>query len=130
MNQLVWILVAGLVAALVLQGLLLRRAHRRQLAHQQVVLQKTSYALNSKLEKTKQQIGQLQGELSSARLQVKRLGKPDAKLSAQAERALARQALERELDDATSATQRELPADGFADTQPAAPTHFGSLLMQ
>lgn len=123
MNQLPWILVAGLAVALVAQGLVLRRAHRRRVAFQASVLQRSQLAMNNRLDKTKQQIGQLQGELSAARLQIARLDRQVA--SAVPSRAAARETLERTLDDDAIATRRALPPDGFADTQPA-----DSLLLQ
>jgi HAMP domain-containing protein len=126
MTELSYLLAAGLGVALVLQGVLLRRVHRRKLARQQVVLQRTQHALNSKLEKTKAQIGQLQGELSAVRSQLKRASKAGGAPVAAAEDA--KRALERELDAAPP--RRTLPVDGFADTQPAPGTQFGSLLLQ
>jgi len=125
MTELSYLLAAGLAVALVLQGVLLRRGHRRKLARQQVVLQRTQHALNSKLEKTKAQIGQLQGELSAARSQLKRVAKASGPTPSTDE---TRRSLERELDAA--APRRTLPVDGFADTQPAPGTQFGSLLLQ
>lgn len=126
MNLFPWILVAGLVAALVVQWVVLRTAHRRHLGVQQDVLQRTQYALNSKVDKAKQQIGQLQNDLSAARLQIKRLGKQGA---AQPDSAVLRRALERDLDETTE-RRHALSADGFADTQPAYDTQHGSLLLQ
>ena len=125
MNHLLWILVAGLAAALVAQGLVLRRAYRRQLAFQASVLHRSQLAMNNRLDKTKHQIGQLQTELSTARLQIKRL---DKQAAAMPSRAVVREQLERSLDD-DAAPRRRLPVDGFADTQPADTCH-GSLLMQ
>jgi TolA-binding protein len=126
MNELSWILVAGLAAALVVQSLALRRSHRRQLAFQASVLQRSQLAMNNRLEKTKHQIGQLQTELSSARLQIKRL---DKQVATAPSRAVTREKLERSLDDDATVSRRGVPADGFADTQPADTCH-GSLLMQ
>jgi HAMP domain-containing protein len=125
MPDFLWILVAALTAALVVQGVVMHRLHRRKLAHQQVVLQRTSHALNSKLEKTKAQIGQLQGELSAVRSQLKRAAKAAGAAPAAED---TKRALERDLDAAPAS--RALPIDGFADTQPAPGTQFGSLLLQ
>jgi len=122
MNQLPWILVAGLAIALVAQGLVLRRAHRRRMAFQASVLQRSQLAMNNRLDKTRQQIGQLQSELSAARLQITRLGRQVATAPS---RAAVREKLERSLDDDAIATRGALPPDGFADTQPA-----DSLLLQ
>lgn len=127
MGQFVWILVAAVVVSLALQGVLLHVIHRRQLAVQQAVLQRTQQALSSRLEKTKHQIGQLQIDLSEARQQLKRAGRESTAVH---DRSPARQALERELDDAP-ATRSSLPIDGFADTQPSAQdTQYGNLLLQ
>lgn len=127
MTQFLWILVATLGASLVIQAALLRRTFRHRLAVQAAVLQRSQHAMNGKLDKTKRQIGQLQIDLSAARLQLKQLGRPTASAPASA---VARQALERELDDASTSRQT-LPVDGFADTQPAPHnTQFGSLLLQ
>ncbi len=126
MNELPWILVAGLAAALVAQGIVMRRAHRRQMAFQASVLHRSQLAMNNKLLKTKQQIGHLQGELSAARLQMKRLDRAPAAAPAHA---IVREQLERRLDAGEAALRRRLPSDGFADTQPADTCH-GSLLMQ
>lgn len=126
MNLILWSLVATLVAALVLQGVALRLAHRRKLTALQSVLQRSQLAMDNRLEKAKRQIGQLQIDLSAARQQLKRPGRPVTTVPT-----LARQALERELDDDVSAARRHGPIDGFADTQPAPQyTQHGSLLMQ
>jgi septal ring factor EnvC (AmiA/AmiB activator) len=128
MNQLSWILLISLGAALLAQGLVMRRAQRRQLAAQQAVLLRTQQAMNDRLDKTKQQIGQLQKDLSAARLQLRQLGKSAA--ASEQDHANSKRALERELDAAT-ASRHDLPIDGFADTQPALPvTQHGSLLLQ
>jgi TolA-binding protein len=126
MTELLWTLIAGLGAALVLQGVMLRRVHRRKLAHQQVVLQRTQHALNSKLEKTKSQITQLQSDLSTVRSQLERQTRRGTPAAANTP---SKQDIERQLDEATAA-RRTLPVDGFADTQPASSTQFGSLLLQ
>jgi hypothetical protein len=126
MTQLMWILVAGMAAALVVQGLVLRRVHRRQMAFQASVLHRSQLAMNNRLDKTKRQIGQLQTELSAARLQIKRLDKQAAAVPS---RVIVRETLERSLDDDAAISRGRLPTDGFADTQPA-DTCQGSLLMQ
>jgi hypothetical protein len=127
MNLLPWILVIALGAGLIVQGVVLRNAHRRRLALQQAVLAKSQLAMNGKLDKTKQQISQLQTDLSQARMQLKRASRQDVAVPL---RAVSRQSLERDLDD-TTASRYALPMDGFADTQPASPdTQHGSLLLQ
>lgn len=127
MNLLPWLLVIGLGAGLVLQSVLLRNAHRRRLAVQHAVLAKTQQAMNGKLDKTKQQISQLQNDLSQARMLLKRASRPGTVVPL---RTVSRQALERDLDQ-TTASRYALPPDGFADTQPASPdTQHGSLLLQ
>jgi hypothetical protein len=130
MNALVmiWTLAAVFGAALILQHALVRNAHRRRLARQQARHQQVQQTMNQQLEQTKRQIGQLQNDLAAARTQLRQLGAGDAG-SAQG-RSNARQALEREMDDAP-ASRFPLPADGFADTQPLPPdTRSASLLLQ
>lgn len=128
MSTAFWILAIVLSASLVVQGVVLRIVHRRKLARQHARQLQLEQSLNSKIEQTKRQIGQLQTDLAAARRQIKQLGKttvrPVPDLAAD------RQALERELDDAPVSRQ-PLPANGFADTRPAPQvTQFGSLLFQ
>ena len=93
---------------------------------QRAVLQRTQQALNSRLEKTKHQIGQLQIDLSEARLQLKRLGRETASVRASP----VRQVLEHELDEIPAA-RSSLPINGFADTQPSQQdTQYGNLLLE
>jgi Skp family chaperone for outer membrane proteins len=123
-----WILAIVLSASLVLQGVVLRIVHRRKVARQHARQLQLEQAMNSKIEQTKRQIGQLQTDLAAARRQIKQLGKGSAQPAA--DLAGGRQALERELDDAPFSRQ-PLPANGFADTRPAPQvTQFGSLLFQ
>ena len=116
MNTILWILAIVLGASLVLQGIVLRNAYRRKLAMQQALQLQFQQEMNGRLEQTKRQIGQLQSDLAAARQQLKQLGKGDAALVRDS--SPARQALERELDEAT-ALRQSLPVDGFADTLPS-----------
>lgn len=125
MNTILWSLVSGLAIALVLQGFLMRASYRRKAAALLARQSKFEEAANGRLEQTKRQVAKLQSDLAAARLQLRQLGKSHAVVPAAAP---AREALERELDDASSRESRT-PGDGFADTQPS-PTSYGSLLMQ
>lgn len=126
MNTLLWI--AVVVLCLVLQGIVLHLAYRRKFASHQAARLKIQQTLNGKLEQTKRQIGQLQSDLKTARQQLKLLGRNAAELVR--DDSEARQALERELDDATS-LRSSLPLHGFADTQPTPQdTQNGSLLLR
>ena len=112
---------------LVLQGIVLHLAYRRKFASHQAARLKIQQTLNGKLEQTKRQIGQLQSDLKMARQQLKLLGRNGRVGAGHSE---ARQALERELDEATS-LRRSLPLHGFADTQPTPQdTQNGSLLLR
>jgi septal ring factor EnvC (AmiA/AmiB activator) len=128
MNTYLAIVAVALGAALIVQGVVLRAAFRRKLAIVQARHAQAQKDANVKVEHGKRQVGRLQTELSAARLQIRRLGKNAA--PAVRDTAAARQALERELDDAT-ASRHSLPVDGFADTQVSAhDTEHGSLLLQ
>jgi hypothetical protein len=136
MNTLVWVLVAGLSLALVAQGLLMRASCRRKVAAAQARQSKSEEAANGRLEQTKRQVAKLQSDLAAARLQLKQLSRPHPAAHAAAAAPAApaatpsREALERELDRAESSRAQQPAGDGFADTQPAVTTQFGSLLMQ
>jgi len=109
-----------IVLCLVLQGIVLHIAYRRKFAAEQTIQQAArlhfQQAMNGKLEQTKRQIRQLQSDLKTARQQLQQHGTNDAaSVRGDSE---ARQALERELDNATS-LRSSLPLHGFADTQPA-----------
>jgi hypothetical protein len=121
-----WVLAIVLGASLILQGFVLRIAHRRKAARQHARHLQAEQAMNGKIEQTKRQIGQLQSDLAAARRQIKQLGK--GSVQPMPDLAAGRLALERELDDAPS-SRPELPVNGFADTRPS-PTQFGSLLFQ
>jgi len=130
MNALVWTLVIAVVAiSLVTQALVMRAAHRRGLARQQTRHQQNQQALKEQFEQTRKQIGQLQSDLATARREIRQLTKKSPAAPAQRDPAAARQAIEREIDAAAS--RRELPTDGFAETQPSVEvTQYGSLLIQ
>jgi len=115
-----WAPASVLGTSLILQGIVLRSAHRRKVAKQHAKHLHFQQTVNGQIEQTKRQIGQLQNELAAARLQLKRVGKSAL---------VPRRALERALDDAEGLRHR-LPANGFADTQPAPQvTQYGSLLL-
>ena len=126
MNTLLWIVVV--VLCLVLQGVVLHIGYRRRFAAHQAARLQYQQAMNGKLEQTKRQIGQLQSDLKAAKQRLKLLGRNQAEpVQGNAE---ARQALERELDDATS-LRSSLPLHGFADTQPSPQgAQNGSLLLR
>ena len=116
-----WVLAIVLGVSLILQGVALRTAYRRKVAKQSAKHLHFQQTMNGQFEQTKRQIGQLQNDLAAARLQLKRAGKSAA---------APRQALERDLDDA-SAPGHRLPVNGFADTQPSPQvTQYGSLLLE
>ena len=129
MSTFLWVLAIALGACLILQGVGLRIAHRRQVALQRVKNQQFEQTMNGKLEQTKRQIGQLQSDLAAARGQLKQRGNQGA-MPVQGS-ASARRTLEREFDDA-SESRHSVLVDGFADTQPAPQefTQHGSLLLQ
>jgi Skp family chaperone for outer membrane proteins len=132
MNPLVWTIVIAVVATgvLVTQALMMRASHRRTLARQHAKHQQHQQTLNSQFEQTRKQIAQLQSELATARREVRQLTRKSAAAPAQRDQAAIKQSLERDLD-AGSAARRELPKDGFAETQPSlSVTQYGSLLMQ
>lgn len=114
-------------ACLILQGVVLHKAYRRKVTRQHTKHLQFQQAMNRQYEQAKRQIGQLQNDLAAARVRLKNSGK--SAVAATQSRALARQALERDLDDATAA-RGALPVDGFADTQPSPVTQHGSLLLQ
>lgn len=129
MSTFLWVLAIALGACLILQGVVLRIAHRRRQALQQAKHLQFEQTMNGRLEQTKRQIGQLQSDLAAARGQLKQRGNHGA-TSVQGS-ASARRTLEREFDDA-SESRHSVFADGFADTQPAPQefTQHGSLLLQ
>lgn len=128
MNIVLSVLALALGMSLIAQALLLRTAHRRKLATQESKHLRVQQAMGEKAEQTRQQIAQLQSDLSAARLKIAKLSRNDAaSLRSSVD---ARYALERELDDATAVRQL-LPVDGFADTQVSAhDTRPGNLLLQ
>jgi septal ring factor EnvC (AmiA/AmiB activator) len=131
MNALVWTLAIAVIAvSLVSQALMMRAAHRRTLARQHTKHQQHQQTLKDQFEQTRKQIGQLQSELATARREIRQLTKKSPAAPAQRDPAAVKQALEREID-AASASRRQLPPDGFAETQPSLEvTQYGSLLIQ
>jgi hypothetical protein len=110
-------LVAGAwAAALALQWSVLRGRYRSELTVQRARHQLQQQTTSQSLERARKQIGQLQHDLSAARLQARRHTSDDAAL--RQSRSLAKEALQRTLDDA-DASRRRLPQDGFADTMPS-----------
>ena len=120
-NLILWTLAIALGASLILQGVVLRTVYRRRAIRQHAKHQQFQQTLSGQIEQTKRQIGQLQSDLAAARAQLKRAGQSAA---------APRQVLDRELDDAP-VPRRQLPVNGFADTQPSPQcTEYGSLLLQ
>jgi len=120
-NLILWTLAIALGASLILQGVVLRSVYRRRATRQHAKHLQFQQTMSGQVEQTKRQIGQLQSDLAAARAQLKRAGQSAA---------APRQALDRELDD-TSVSRRQLPVNGFADTQPSPQsTEYGSLLLQ
>jgi len=113
MNSTMWVLVVVFGVCLILQGIVLRIAHRRKAALQQAKHLQFQQTTSAQAEQTKRQIGQLQSDLANARRQRKESNQPSATA---AKWSSTMQELESELDHAPDSQQ--LPADGFADTQP------------
>ena len=129
MSTFMWVLAIALGACLILQGVVLRMAYRRQVALQRAKHLQFEQTMNGKLEQTKRQIGQLQSDLATARGQLKQRGNHGA--TASQGNASARRSMEREFDEA-SESRHSILVDGFAETQPAPQefTQHGSLLLQ
>jgi predicted RNase H-like nuclease (RuvC/YqgF family) len=128
MSALVWTLVIAVTLAA--QALVMRTIHRRTLARQHTRHQQHQQTLNGQFEQTRKQIAQLQSELATARRELRQFTKKSTAAPAQRDPVAARQSLEREID-AGSAARRQLPPDGFAETQPSLEvTQYGSLLIQ
>lgn len=113
MNSTMWVLVVVFGVCLILQGIVLRIAHRRKAALQQAKHLQFQQTTSAQAEQTKRQIGQLQTDLANARRHRRESNKPSATA---AKWSSTMQELDRELDSAPDSQQ--LPADGFADTQP------------
>jgi len=111
MNSTMWVLVVVFGVCLILQGIVLRIAHRRKAALQQAKHLQFQQTTSAQAEQTKRQIGQLQTDLANARRQRKELNQPSASA---AKWSSTMQELEREF----APDSQQLPADGFADTQP------------
>lgn len=131
MNALAWTLfIAVALVALAAQALVMRAAHRRELARQQAKHQQHQQLVTGQVEQTRKQIGQLQSDLATARRELRQLTRKSTAAPAQRDQAAIKQSLEREID-AASASRPQLPPDGFADTQPTlGGTQYGSLLIQ
>ena len=126
MNTLLWIVV--IVLCLVVQGTALHLVYRRKLAVHQAARLQFQQAMNGKLEQTKRQIGQLQSDLKAVRQQLKQHSTSD--VASMRINSIAREELERDLDDATS-LRSALPLHGFAETQPSPQdVQRGSLLIR
>ena len=103
-------------AAIALQWSVLRSRYRSELTVQRARHQLQEQTTSQYLEQARKQIGQLQHDLSAAKLQARRHTTDDAAL--RQSRSRAKEALERTLDDG-DASRRRLPPDGFADTMPS-----------
>lgn len=114
-----WATLLGMacVALMCLQWWWQRRMQGRSLARQQQRHVQQLQNVTRNLDQAKRQIEQLQHDLATARLQLKRVSSHAVVMQQQAS---ARAALQRTLDEAAEATAaRRLPPDGFADTLPS-----------
>jgi hypothetical protein len=111
-----WIAAPVLGTAVILQWTVLRTKYRNELTKQHARHVQQQQITSSHFEQAKRQIGQLQHDLAAARLQVKQLSMGRAAPPQSDSRV--KEALNRMLDDAP-ASRRQLPADGFAETQPS-----------
>lgn len=125
--MLIPILAAALAVLTILQ-VWTRLRHRARAGQLRARLAQVQRESEVRIEQSGRQIAQLQSELGAARLQLRQLAKKD--LAPVPDKAAARRALERELDQAADATNLAA-VDGFADTQVSTDdTHHGSLLLQ
>jgi len=111
-----WIAAPVLAMTVIVLWTVLRTKHRSELTRQHARHVQQQRTTSQHIEQTKRQIGQLQHDLAAAKLQVKRLSADRASPPQGDSRV--KEALNRMLDDA-SAARRDLPADGFAETQPS-----------
>lgn len=123
-----WFIAAVLLLVVgCLQWLIMSRRQDKRLAEEQALHQRAQQSAATLLQGAHQQTAALQRELAAARAARKPVAPaaPDASVE---DRAAARERLNKMLDEAPQAA---LPADGFADTQPAAQfapsTGFGLL---
>ena len=123
-----WPLVFCLVGALIVQGILLRNLHQRRLQALRTKHHEVLSSLHDEFEQMTVRMRQLQRAQDSQTSATVRF---DAAVRKSDELAMsARQALERELDDASEA-HRAPPSDGFADTEVLAhEAQPSSLLLQ
>lgn len=109
-----WPLVFCLVGALIVQGILLRNLHQRRLQALRTQHHEVLSSLHDEFEQMTIRMRQLQRAQDS---QTSATAQFDAAALKSDELAvLARQSLERELDDVSQA-RRAPPGDGFADTE-------------
>ncbi len=112
----VWIAGPTFGTAVVAQWILLRLKYRSELAKQHARHVHHHQIMSRHMEQWKRQIGQLQHDLSAARLQVKQLSAGRV-VRPQGESWMA-EALNQMLDNAAP-SRPSLPPDGFAETQPS-----------
>jgi hypothetical protein len=125
-----WFIAIALVAVVALaQWRVMSRLHLRHLAAVRAKHQSAQQSTATLLQQARQQTAQVQQELAAAR-EAAKLGQTTARARAASGSVVARQRLNKMLDDAPLSA-RALPADGFADTLPsmqfAASTTFGLL---
>lgn len=131
MSTLAWTLfIAVTFAALLAHALVMRATHRRALARQLAKHQQQQQMAIGQVEQTRKQIAQLQSDLATARRELREMNKKGTVAPVRPDTAAVRKTLEREFDEA-SHSERALPPDGFADTQPLLDAmEHDSLLMQ
>ena len=112
-----WILAAGLGVMLIVQGVMLRRAHHSRLATLQAKHAQYQREVNAKFESMKRQVSQLQNELNAARQLLQQADEAAAMAApVRIDPIAARRALELELDSGDRSPHAR-SGDGFADTQ-------------
>ncbi len=111
-----WLVSACLLGALVVQGVLLRVLHRRHLEALRMKHQQVRAKLSADLEQMSLRVLQLQREPAPVAASLPEVRHEPPIARPERPTVAARQALERELDDAYH-SRAARPSDGFADTQ-------------
>ncbi len=125
-----WFIAVALVGVVAfVQWRVMNSLHLKHLAAVRAKHQSAQQSAATMLQQARQQMAQVQQELAAAREAVK-LGQTTARARAASGNTVARQRLNKMLDDAPLSA-RALPVDGFADTLPsmqfAPSTTFGLL---
>jgi len=127
-NLTLWLAAMLFSAGVVLQWVVLRARYRNEIFKQRSRHQQQQQATAQQLEQAKRQIGQLQHDLTAARLLAQRQAAGPAVPAPSPARP---KAVAHSCARETPALQRTLPADGFAETLPAPQyPHDASLLMR